>query len=110
MAWSKMADLALSDEEVADYGPNVPARDDAPQYPWGLRISLCEAELSKLGLDVADADVGDIVDLRAFATVTSVSQSKKADGTSCCRVELQIEKMAVENESDEAPGEEDDED
>ena len=81
MAWSKMADLALSDEEVADYGPNVPTRDDAPQYPWGLRISLCEAELSK-----------------------------KADGTSCCRVELQIEKMAVENESDEAPGEEDDED
>ncbi len=90
----------MTEEEQADYGP-VPSEDRGPQYPYGLRICLCDAELDKLGLK-ADCDVGDLVDMRCFATVTSVSKSQRADGTGCCRVELQIERMSVENEMTES--------
>ena len=76
----------------------MPTVGDAPEYPFGLRICLSEAEMEKLGLDVADASVGDLVDMRCFAVITSVSQNQKADGTNCARVELQIQKLAVESE------------
>lgn len=104
MAWSRLVDMAMTPEEEADIAlPVGVMMSEAPQYPYGLRITLSDAELEKLGLDVGDANVGDIVDMRAFAVVTSVSQNQKADGTACCRVELQIEKMAVEAEADEGP-------
>ena len=48
-----------------------------------------------------DADVGDMIDMRCFGTITSISQNQKADGTGCCRVEIQIEKIALESEMDE---------
>jgi hypothetical protein len=67
-----------------------------PDYPCGLRICLTHRELEKLGLE-ADCQIGDVIDLRAFATVTSVSQNDYGNGPEC-RVELQIEKLAVEDE------------
>lgn len=91
--WSRFIDLELSDDEKLDM--TMPIRADAPQYPPGLRISLCEEVLQKLGLD-EPPDVGDILDLRAFACVTSYSN----DGSGR-RVELQIERLAVENETTE---------
>lgn len=94
MGWSQLADLELDDEAVMDMPMPLPF--DKPRYPCGLRICLTDAELKKLELD-ADCEVGDMIDLRAFATVTSVH---KEDG--CCRVELQIEKLAVSNEMAEA--------
>jgi hypothetical protein len=96
MGWSKLTDMAMSSEERADYG--VPAAlDDKPAYPYGLRIRLEDDQLEKLGLE-ADCDPGDIIDLRCFAVVTSVSINRRADGTDCSCVELQIQKLAIENE------------
>jgi hypothetical protein len=107
MGWSKLVDLALGDEEKADLGMPIAVADrEGPEYPYGLRITLTDAELEKLGLD-ADCDVGDVIYLAAFATVASVSQNKRADGTACCRIELQIEKLAVENEMTEVEDDED---
>ena len=95
MAWSKMVDMEMSDEEKFDALMPI-AMPQKPDYPYGLRISLTHKELEKLGLE-ADCDVGDVIDLRAFAVVTSVS-SRESEGENHCCVELQIQKLAVENE------------
>ena len=101
MTWSNMVSLELDDEDIADtVTPYVKDKDNAPAYPWGLRICLTDKELEKLKLDKPE-NIGDVIDIRAFATVTSISCNKNADGTDCCRVELQIEKMAVESEMQE---------
>ena len=94
MGWSKLIDLEMDDEDQLDAVTPYPVKERA-QYPYGLRISLCHTELEKLGLELPD--VGDVIDLRAFAVVTSVSSNDGEYGSSC-RVELQIEKLAVENE------------
>lgn len=94
MALGKLIDMEMDDERQLDH-PMPIAMPARARYPYGLRICLCDDELKKLGLD-ADCDVGDYLDIRAFATVMSVH---KEDGNS--RVELQIEKMAVEKEDDE---------
>lgn len=103
--WSKMVDMENDDEDQLDLA--VPAIAEKPRYPWGLRICLTHRELEKLGLD-ADCEVGDVIDLRAFAVVTSCSVNETENGKDC-RVELQIEKLAVENETTEPEGEEEEE-
>ena len=92
--WSKFIDLGMTDDEKLDSIMPMPA--EVPEYPYGCRICLCGPELEKLDVDEMP-DVGDYVDLRAFARVTSVSDS----GNGNRRVELQIEKLAIEDENDE---------
>ena len=92
--WSKFVDMSLSDDEKLDTVMPIPA--EMPEYPYGLRICLCGPELDKLDLDEMP-DVGDVIDLRAFARVMSVSDS----GNGNRRVELQIEQLACEDENDE---------
>ena len=96
MAWSKLADMSLTPEERAEnFGPAL-ADAKGPQYPYGLRICLTHDDLAKLGLNF-DCDIGDLVDMRCFGTVTSISQNDGPDGP-CGRVEIQIERIAIENE------------
>jgi len=97
MAWSKLVDMELDDEDQLDLA--VAAIPEKPRYPYGLRICLTEKELEKLGLE-ADCEIGDMIDLRAFAVVTSCSVNQTEHGSEC-RVELQIRQMKVENESTE---------
>ena len=97
--WTKFTDMSLTDDEKLD--TVMPIRmADKPEYPCGLRISLSENELTKLGLE-GDCEIGDTIDLRALAKVTSVSANETETGR-FCRVELQIEQMAVEIEDEEA--------
>ena len=104
MSWSKLIDLELDDEDQLSAAMPIPMTSK-PKYPFGLRICLTEKELAKLRLD-HDCDIGDMLHLVVFATVTSVSKHENDDGA-CCRVELQIEKMAAENESLEMPDDDD---
>jgi hypothetical protein len=92
MAKSKLVDMEMDDEASMDYPTPIDIKK--PRHSYGLRICLCDNELDKLKLDLPS--VGDIIDLRAFATVTAVSHSEGGK-----RVELQIEKLGLENESDE---------
>lgn len=92
----KLASMALSDEEKNEYLTPI-AMPDRPEYPCELRICLTDATIQRLGLG-GDCQVGDLLDLRAFARVTSKSESTQEDGTTRCRLELQIESMACENE------------
>lgn len=107
MAWTKMVNMELSDDEKMDtMMPCIPS--NAPDYPYGLRICLTEKELEKLGL-AADCNVGDVIDLRAFAVVTSVSTEQR-DGRDSARVELQIQRLAIEDENRESTESDDEED
>jgi len=105
--WSKLVDMEMDDEDQLDCCCPIPM-PERPRYPFGLKICLTHKELPKLGLS-ADCEVGDMIDLRAFACVTSVSINKTEGGEEECRVELQIEKMAVEDETTESTAEEADE-
>lgn len=95
--WTSFKDMELDDEDQLDMA--IPAIPEKPRYPYGLRICLTHKELEKLGLK-ADCAIGDVIDLRAFATVTSCTMNQTTNGSEC-RVELQIEKLAIENEGDE---------
>lgn len=94
MAIGKLVDMELDDEDKLDAVTPIPTA--RPDYPYGLRICLTDKELAKLGLS-DDCEVGDMIDMRCFGTVTSFSKNDSGEGSSC-RVEIQIEKMAVENE------------
>jgi hypothetical protein len=98
MAWSKLVDLELDDEDQLDAICPMPMAD-RPRYPFGTRICLTHKELAKLGLE-ADCDVGDLIDLRCFAEVTSISKNDSGNGEDC-RIELQITHMAAEDEMSE---------
>lgn len=100
MPWSKLVSLELDDEDKIDFC--APIACDRPDFPYGTRISLSEKELKKLGLPVPG--IGDMLDARVMGTVTSVSSEKVDGGEDRCRVEIQIERMAVENEATEGTG------
>lgn len=104
MSFSKMVSMERTPaEKVEEAMEMMSPAVSMPDYPYGLTISLDETDLEKLDLD-ADCEVGDMIDLRAFAMVTSVSK-RQQDGQDCCRVELQIQRLAIENENEEEPGE-----
>lgn len=91
-----MRSMELSDEEKLDVAAPI-AMADRPDYPYGLRICLTMDELEKLELDPSDAVVGGTVHLHAMGRITSVSSSDGETGPSC-RVEIQIEDLAIESE------------
>lgn len=93
----KMVDMRRSlDEKIEATMPSPMMQND---YPYGLCISLTHDELEKLDLD-GDCEVGDMIDLRALGRVTSVSKTE-VDGKPCCRIEIQLEQLAVEDEDKE---------
>lgn len=94
MAWTKFVDMEYDDEDKMDAVMPLPATK--PDYPYGLRFCLTDKELKKLKLD-DDCQVGDMIDMRIMAEVTSVSK----DGDSC-RIELQGQKVALEDENNES--------
>ncbi len=96
--WSKLIDMELSDEEKLDTSMPM-AMPSKPDYPCGLRLCLTHKELEKLGLE-ANCDIGDMIDLRCFAEVTSISKNDYGNGEEC-RIELQITHMACEDEMSE---------
>lgn len=71
-----------------------------PRYPYGLCLSLCQDELDKLGIEVGEVGVGDMLHLHCLAKVTSVSSNENEDG-SYSRVELQVTHIAAEDEDEE---------
>jgi len=93
-----MVSMERDDEEKGEVMQTFPALADQPDYPYGLRISLTERELDKLGLAASDCFVGGIVHIHGLARITSVS-SEDREGGKTERVELQIEDMCcVESE------------
>src|ERR1700692_4485369 len=91
-----MTSMELDDEEKLDAVMPLPM-PNKPDFPYGLRICLTEAEFEKLKLDPEEAEVGGIFHLHGLARITSVSMTDSPEGK-CCRVEAQIEDLAIESE------------
>lgn len=91
-----MVSMELDDEDKLDFC--APIACDRPDFPYGLRICFSEKELKKLGLDIPE--IGDMIDMRAMGEVTSVSIDK-TNGEDRCRVEIQLQRVALEDENKE---------
>lgn len=87
----KLVDMKRSKKERSE---NMPKIAEDP-YGYGLRITLNEDQLDKLGLDGSDFTVGGYVMLQARACVKAIRENQNED-SSDCSVELQLEKLGVE--------------
>ena len=94
-----MTSMELSDDESLDAIMPMPM-PNKPEFPYGLRICLTEAEFEKLGLDHKEAETGGIFHGHFLARVTNVLQTDGPNGRSC-RVEAQIEDLDIESEDEE---------
>lgn len=95
----KMVDMELDDEAIADMSAPM-ALPEHPRYPYGLRISLNKSDLKKLGLDSTEAFVGGYVHGHFVGCITSVSINE-SEHSEDCRVEIQMERLAIESEDEE---------
>lgn len=95
-----MKSMEMDDEDMMDMACPMPIDlKNRPKFPWGLKICLTQSEVDKLEIDPEDAFVGGIVHLHALARITSVS-CEQTEGGPSCRIELQIEDMALPLESE----------
>lgn len=100
MALRPMVSMEWDDEDKGEAIQAFPALADQPDYPYGLRISLTEKELAKLGSDGSECFVGGILHIHALGRITSVSSTDGEMGKNC-RVEVQLEDLAIESEDSE---------
>ena len=87
-----MVSMKLSPEEADEYGSSVMC--DKPEYSWGLRITLDDDALAKLGLAALPAvDQTMIITARVKVVDVSSRQVSEDDREDC--VGLQITDMEV---------------
>lgn len=92
-----MQSMELDDESKLDAAQPI-AMDSRPDYPYGLRICLTHEELKKLDLDPADAFVGGMIHGHFMGRITSASANDYEGSGPSCRIEIQIESLAIESE------------
>ncbi|MDA8178295.1 MAG: hypothetical protein M0T69_01970 [Deltaproteobacteria bacterium] len=88
----KMMNMKHSKKESKEMATH--AEMDAPEYPYGLCLSLEKEEIAKLGLGTPKA--GTRLMLHAMVDVKSVTVSDQADGKGYKSMSLQITDMALE--------------
>lgn len=103
MSLTKLVDMRKTPAEKAEDTMCMPS-GCINEYPYGLCVSLGDEELNKLEADYSDLTVGDIIDMRSMARVTSISKNETESGERT-RIELQIVMLGIENESTEADDE-----
>ena len=72
----------------------VPMEVETAKYPYGLRITLNNPEIQKLGLSVKDLEVGQLVDLTAKARVNTLRDDKN-ERRENQSIELTLEQVDV---------------
>jgi hypothetical protein len=74
------------------------------KYPWGLRVTLRQEELAKLGIDVTELAVGENLSGTVKLLVTEISDNQRlrdsGETSSDQRLELQITSMSIQNDQD----------
>jgi len=74
----------------------VASVDEGERYPYGLRITLEDAELGKLGISVKELDVGKELSINAIAKVDRLEDRDSRNQGHNQSVSLQIVKLDVE--------------
>lgn len=92
-----MVSMKQSAEEAAEAVSNS-VSNDAPEYPYGLSLSLDEESLAKLGMTQPPA-VGTKFQITANITVRSASSYQSQDGESEATSTWQITDMEVSTQS-----------
>lgn len=104
----KLCDMKYSKKEKAEQeSPKLATSVGGSDYPYGLSLSLDTEQLKKLGIS-SMPKIGKIMQLKAVAVVTSVSQSDSQGGGVSRRMELQLQKLGLEEgheSAEEAMGE-----
>lgn len=77
----------------------VPSQDELdevekPEFPWGLSLNLDDAVMNRLGMKTLPS-VGQTMNIKAVAKVTSVSEHDNEDSGVRRTVSLQITDMEV---------------
>lgn len=94
----QLVDLKLTPEEAKKLDCCVPMTDEtAPQYPWGLCISLDDVTLRKLGITDLP-DVGTTMQLTAIVEVSNTGQYANQSGKEKS-LSLQFTAMALDSEA-----------
>lgn len=83
----KMQSVKLEKKDSKKDKPSIIA-DDAPEYPYGMQITIEDKQIDSLG--IADMDVGDVVEFMSKGKITSKTCDAKIDGEQCQRVTVQI--------------------
>ena len=66
------------------------------EYPYGLRLTLEDPELNKLGISVKSLDVNQNLSIKAVAKVSSLEDRSFEDGKQRQSVSLILTKLDVE--------------
>lgn len=90
----KLISMEMSKEEMGEYAKPETALAEAPKYPYGLRISLDEEALKKLGLPALPA-VGQKMSLDAAVEVCSISEYDSTGEGKKRSMDLQITAMML---------------
>jgi hypothetical protein len=81
-----------------------PSKIEGDQYPYGLRVSLDHDSAEKLGLHKNPPKVGSKLMLRSHAHVKSHDITHDEHGKPKHRIELELQKMAIEASKPEHAG------
>jgi len=91
----ELVNMKMDNEEKKDL---MGCREiEVPEYPYGLRISLEDSALDKLGIkDIPE--IGKKMSIMIEVEVSSTNSQTQQKGQSHRSVELQITDMAIEND------------
>lgn len=93
---SKMVDMMVTPEEAKkQVGAPTISTDEVERYPWGLRISLCDDDLKKLGIDKLPS-VETPCTIHAIGYVCDVSEHQTEGDGPRRSLSIQITDLAVE--------------
>lgn len=90
----KPVNLKIGTDTYQDESGEAKTRDE---YPWGLRISLDNETIKRLGIDAkAMPSVGDIIAVVGMAKVCSVSSHSSDGNEQRSSIDLQITDLGLE--------------
>lgn len=90
----KLTNMASTDDEQAETPEPAEAEYHEPKYPWGLKLTLNEESLAKLGIETLPK-AGAEVTIQAKASVCGVSQYERDTGEANRAVDLQITDLGI---------------
>uniref|UniRef100_A0A6H1ZKH3 Putative capsid protein n=1 Tax=viral metagenome TaxID=1070528 RepID=A0A6H1ZKH3_9ZZZZ len=96
-------DIKKANKEMS-VGPSM-----GEEYPYGTRLRFEKEEIDKID-GLKNVNAGDSISLKAIGTITGVSIRDSDKGEGSRTVEIQIEKISVDHETEEKKGFNDKED